>query len=121
MISDGLFREAGLPYEPVALMRMPPYAWAALFRVLWVFGFQANGESIQAFRERARSAANRLISLAHEHGSVLLAGHGMMNRYIARELLSAGWNGPGNTKMPNWGFTEYTWKSCMEILHERSL
>ena len=108
MISDGLFREAGLPYRSAAFIRMPPYVWAVLFRLLWSFGFKTNGESIHAFRKRAQSAAMFLISLASEHDSVLLVGHGLINSYIARELLSAGWLGPGKTEIRHWGFTEYT-------------
>jgi len=108
MRSDGLFREAGLPYGPMAFLKMPPFVWAVLFRILWAFGYKDNGESIQVFRERARNAAMLLISLAREHGSVLLVGHGLINRYIARDLLSAGWRGSGRTKIRHWGFTEYT-------------
>ncbi len=108
MISNGLFREAGLPYGSAVFIRMPPSVWAVLFRFLWSFGFKTNGESLQAFRERAQSAAMLLISLARKHDSVLLVGHGLVNSYIARELLSAGWHGPGRTKIRHWGFTEYT-------------
>ncbi len=108
MISDGLFREADLPYGWTTFIRMPPYIWAVLFRFLWPFGFNSSGESIHAFRNRTRTAAMRLISLAHEHGSVLFVGHGLINRCIARELLSAGWNGPRKTKIRHWGFTEYS-------------
>jgi broad specificity phosphatase PhoE len=108
MISDVLFREAGLPYGPVTFLKMPPSVWAVLFRFLWALGFKTNGESIHAFRKRAQSAAMFLISLASEHDSVLLVGHGLINSYIARELLSAGWYGPGKTRIRHWGFTEYT-------------
>ena len=108
MMSEGLFREAGLPYGSTAFIKMPPFVWAMLFRFLWSFGFKTKGESIHAFRKRARSAATLLISLAREHGSVLLVGHGLINRYIARELLSTGWNGSEKTKIRHWGFTEYT-------------
>jgi len=107
-ISDGMFREAGLPYGNATFLKMPTYVWAVMFRMVWAFGFKANGESVQAFRERTRNAANRLISLAHEHGSVLLVGHGLINGYIARELLSAGWRGPGKTMIRHWGHTAYT-------------
>lgn len=107
MISNELFREAGLPYCPMTFLRMPPYVWALLFRFLWSFGFKPKGESINAFRKRAQNAAMLLTSLAHEHGSVLFVGHGLINMYIARELLSAGWNGPVKTKLRHWGFTEY--------------
>ena len=107
-IANDLFREAGLPYSSAAFVKMPPSVWALVFRILWAFGFKANGESVHAFRKRAQSAAMVLIALAHKHDSVLLAGHGLINSYIARELLSAGWNGPWKTKMRHWGFTEYT-------------
>jgi broad specificity phosphatase PhoE len=108
MISDGLFREAGLPYGSAAFIRMPPSVWAVLFRFLWSFGFKTNGESIHVFRKRAQSAAMLLISLASEHDSVLLVGHGLLNSYIARELSSAGWQGPGRTTIRHWGFTVYS-------------
>jgi broad specificity phosphatase PhoE len=108
MISDGMFREAGLPYSTATFLKMPTYVWAVLFRMVWAFGFKANGESIHAFRKRAQRAAMLLISLAHQHGSALLVGHGLINGYIARELLSAGWRGPGKTNIRHWGHTAYT-------------
>jgi broad specificity phosphatase PhoE len=108
MIADGLFREAGLPYSSAAFVKMPPSVWALVFRILWAFGYKANGESVHTFKKRAQSAAMVLITLARKHDSVLLAGHGLINSYIARELLSAGWNGPRKTKVRHWGFTEYT-------------
>jgi len=108
IISDGMFREAGLPYSAVTFLKMPPYVWAVTFRVAWALGFKENGESIYTFRERIRNAADRLISLAHKHDSVLLVGHGLINRYLARELLSSGWQGPGKTKIRHWGHTTYT-------------
>ena len=42
----------------------------------------------------SRAAADRLIALAEEHGSVLLMGHKIMNALIARELRRRGWKGP---------------------------
>lgn len=108
MISDALFREAGLPYGSGGFIRMPPSVWALLFRCMWAFGFKAHGESLETFQRRARSAAEFLIALARERDAVLLVGHGLFNRYVARELRSAGWRGPGKTKIRHWGFTEYT-------------
>lgn len=108
MISDGLFREVGLPYGAAPVLKMPSFVWAVLFRFVWAFGFKNNGESVHAFGKRSQRAAMHLISLAREHDAVLLVGHGLINRYIARELLSAGWNGPRKTKIRHWGFTEYT-------------
>src|SRR3990172_9517644 len=54
MMSEGLFREAGLPYGSTAFIKMPPFVWAMLFRFLWSFGFKTKGESIHAFRKRAQ-------------------------------------------------------------------
>jgi broad specificity phosphatase PhoE len=108
MISSELFREAGLPYGPITFVKMPPKMWALFFRILWSFGYEKNGESISAFKERSRRAAERLILLAREHGSVLFVGHGLINAFIARELLSAGWKGPGRMVTPYWARAEYT-------------
>ncbi len=108
MISNELFREAGLPYGPITLLKMPPKIWAVFFRILWSVGYKKNGESIDTFKERSRRAADRLISLAREHGSVLFVGHGLINTFIARELLSAGWKGPGKMSTRYWACAEYT-------------
>ncbi len=108
IMSDGLFREAGLPYGPFGSIKMPPMVWAAFFRLRWFFGYNANGESIHAFRERSRRAAGRLIVLAKEHGNVLFVGHGLINGHIARELLAAGWKGPVRPRYRHWACTEYT-------------
>ncbi len=108
MISEGLLREAELPYASMGNVRMPPIVWAGLFRLLWFFGYHANSESIAAFKERGRRAAGFLISLAHEHDSVLFVGHGLINRSIARDLLAAGWNGPRWPRSRHWAGTEYT-------------
>lgn len=108
MISEELFREVGLPYGPVAFFRMPPEAWAVFFRVLWSFGYERNGESMAAFKERSGRAAERLISLARMHGSVLFVGHGLINGFIAKELLSSGWEGPRRPGTRYWAYAEYT-------------
>ncbi len=108
MISDELFREAGLPYGPITFLKMPPKMWALFFRILGSLGYEKNGESIAAFKERSRRASDRLISLAREHGSVVFVGHGLINAFIARELLSAGWKGPGRMITPYWARAEYT-------------
>ena len=115
LLSNGLFREAGLPFSPLTFPKMPTAAWAVLFRVFWSFGFSANGESVQAFQVRARNAAAELISHAKKSGSVLLVGHGLINRYIARELLAAGWRGPRRTKIRYWSFTGYTYADRQQV------
>ena len=56
---------------------------------------------------RARAAADELVALATEHRSVLLIGHGFMNRYIAGCLLESGWRGPGSINQGYWSFSSY--------------
>ncbi len=109
LISDEIFREADLPFGPLGNVRLPPMVWALIFRIKWAFGFNArNGESLSGFRERSSHAASRLIALAEEHGAVLFVGHGLINEYIARCLLAAGWKGPGRPRLHHWASTEYT-------------
>lgn len=89
---DPLFREAGMPYCEVPVLTMAPNQWAFLFRLLWFFGFSANSESLTMARMRAVEAVGKLEQAAEESGSVLLVGHGFMNRFIAKELIKRGWN-----------------------------
>lgn len=105
--SDAIFREMDLPYATWHLLRLPPAIWLALFRILWFFGFSPRCESYKAARNRAISGAQRLKDLATEHESVLLVGHGLINRFIAKELLSTGWHGPANPGKQYWGFSVY--------------
>ena len=50
MLSEGVFRDAGLPYGSAAFIRMPPYVWAVLFRLLYRGHLDKN---FSAFRIRA--------------------------------------------------------------------
>lgn len=105
-LSEGLFCEAELPYARWRFLRLPPNAWAGLFRVLWFLGYSNECEALGAARQRAKTAASRLASLSTK-GPVLLVGHGIMNRLIARELLSMGWSGPSSPSSAHWGCGVY--------------
>jgi broad specificity phosphatase PhoE len=107
-ISDPLFRELDLPHFAVPILRLTPYTWFLLFRVLWLLGLSANGESLKRAQRRAGAAAQRLEGLARRHGTVLFVGHGVLNRLIARELLATRWSGPGSTGTAHWDFDIYT-------------
>jgi broad specificity phosphatase PhoE len=91
-VVDGVFREADLPAGRWPAPLLPVQLWAACFRLRWLMGYHDGGESFAAARLRARDGAARLAALA-ESGSVLLMGHGLMNRLIARELAACGWQG----------------------------
>ena len=90
--TDTMFREAHLPSGRWPMPLLPAHAWAACFRIRWLLGFHGGGESFIMARERAALAAARLAALA-EGGSVLLMGHGLMNRLIGQRLLASGWRG----------------------------
>ena len=95
---DPELREAPLPESLGLTMRMPPGVWLVLARVVWWLRWCAIEEDVDATRQRADRVASRLCALAGEHGSVAVVGHGIFNRYVARQLVKRGWRGP--TFMP---------------------
>lgn len=105
-VVDALFCEAQLPYGRWRLPRLSPFTWAFIFRVLWRCGYSRNIDSAGAARLRANTAAQRLQSLAGE-GPVLLLGHGVMNRMIAKHLLADGWTRQQHNGSQYWSATVY--------------
>ncbi|MDV5139085.1 histidine phosphatase family protein [Chimaeribacter arupi] len=100
---EHLFREAELPQlHPVGL-RLSPFHWALLLRLLWLCGYSRQAESRIAANQWAQAAAARLISLAeHGDGPVLVMGHGIMNRLIARTLRQQRWRERKNAGRGYW-------------------
>jgi broad specificity phosphatase PhoE len=104
LLSDPMFREIAVPHFKTGSFAMSASAWGVLLRYMSVFGFSQNGESLSMAKKRAQVAASALIDIAHIHESVLLVGHGFINYFIARELLSRNWAGPSK---PGGGYWEY--------------
>jgi broad specificity phosphatase PhoE len=113
ILTDGVFCEAGLPHSHWALPRLPLHVWMAIFRIAWFCGYSSNSESLPAAVRRARRAAERLMELAAEHGSVFAMGHGIMTMLIAKQLLLMGWNGPKRPALQYWQFGVYRFPSAM--------
>lgn len=109
-VVDAVFCEAQLPFALWRFPRLSPFAWAAFFRLFWFFGYSQGSESIQVAKTRAKTAARKLISLS-ENGSVLLVGHGIMNRLIAKELIALGWAGPAKQQSKYWGTSVYRFQT----------
>lgn len=110
---DPIFREMELPYLPYTNWpspKLPPLVWVAFFRALWFCGYSSNSESFFDARDRAISCANKLVELAKNHDSVLFVGHGFLNHFIAKELLSLGWQGPSNPGKKYWNYAIYELK-----------
>jgi broad specificity phosphatase PhoE len=108
-LSDPIFREIATPHFNKGSFAMPVSAWVVLLRCLSIVGFRRNGESLSMARQRAKIAASLLIDTAKNYKSVLLVGHGFINYFIAKELLSRGWTGPLKPGSSYWQYGEYTY------------
>lgn len=110
---DHIFVEADLPCFSIPMIKLSPIIWTILFRILWMLGFSKNIESSKAFKSRAKIASKLLIELAEKYGSVILIGHGMINRQLGKELLNSDWKSvkelDGNNTSSNkyWGYREF--------------
>lgn len=114
ILTDEVFREAGLPYSLWRAPQLPAPIWAATFRLAWFRGFSAHAESHAQAKLRARIAAQKLITLARESESVFLVGHGIMNALIAAELKSLGLHGPARPQTKYWQFSSYRLKGTVK-------
>lgn len=106
--TDSLFREADLPHFDHGRLKLPANGWVTLLRLLSLFGYAKNGESLRDTRRRAADAAHQLIELATAHQSVLLIGHGFINIFIAKVLLAEKWQGPSRPGSDYWARSVYT-------------
>lgn len=104
---ENIFREVDLPHTHWIFPMLPPLTWSAVFRVAWFFGFSTDVESLPQAKVRACRAADRLVELAQENGSVFHVGHGIMTMLIARQLLRLGWSGPKCPINRYWRFSVY--------------
>ncbi|WP_348959344.1 histidine phosphatase family protein [Enterobacter cloacae complex sp. Mu1197] len=106
---DEVFREAELPVFRIPGLRLSPFYWAALFRVLWLCGLSGESECVSVAKERAVKAAEILVNVAKDSdGPVLLMGHGMINRFIAKELIASGWKEQTSPVTGYWGAGVYS-------------
>ncbi len=108
---DEIFCEAELPKIQLPIFKLTPHVWSMIFRVFWFAGISYKAESIEEFKLRVSLAAKKLIQLAQNHDSVLLIGHGIINRFLAKELIAKGWLGeeaPNGNKYWGYKYWEYT-------------
>lgn len=103
-IVDDVFREAELPIFLIPAIKLSPFSWIVFFRLIWLCGMSKETESFFMAKKRARQAADILINHARENdGPVLMMGHGIMNRLIAKELTSLGWKEQTRAGKGYWG------------------
>jgi len=106
-VQEPLFCETAIPHFSSGSVLLPVGVWVVVLRILWLFGFSRNGESLFNARKRARHAAKRLSKLAEEHQNIVLVGHGFINYFIAKELKKNGWLGPSKPGKGYWGYGIY--------------
>jgi len=104
---DAAFRELEMPYARWTFPKLPPTGWSFLFRGLWLCGYSPHAESLAHARARAQTCAETLVRLAHECGSVLCVGHGLLNWQMAKHLLTLGWRGPKRIRQSYWDYGVY--------------
>ncbi len=107
-----LFRELDTPHANWHFPRLRPETWAVFFRLMWMAGHAAGVESVGEARARARRCAERLATLASEHGSVLFVGHGALIWLIDRQLRRLGWQGPTRAPRGYWEYGVYRWREA---------
>jgi broad specificity phosphatase PhoE len=108
--SEPLYREVALPHFKSGEISMSLDSWGILLRVISIFGFSRNGESLAMAKGRAKQATLNLVNIAKDEKSVLLVGHGFINYFIAKELLNQKWAGPAK---PGDGYWDYgTYRYC---------
>lgn len=107
-LTDGLFTETNIPHFDKNFYKLPVTVWLILLRVMWLFGFEKNGESFAQAKKRSKQAAEKLIMLAQENEKVIVVGHGLINRLIANQLQKNGWQASGKTGKKYWEFGKYT-------------
>jgi broad specificity phosphatase PhoE len=103
---DHLFSEVEIPLLPVGQLQLPTTLWLTLLRLLWFCGYAGESESLSLARQRASLAADKLITLS-QRGTVLLLGHGIMNKMIARELRKRGWQAEKHASSRHWSSAIY--------------
>lgn len=86
--------------------RLPIKFWTVTARVKWMLSGKQEGiESFSEARKRARKAAKQLDKASEENPKVLLTAHGMVNRYIKRNLKRLGWTVVEDTGSDYFGTT----------------
>ena len=107
MLSSSLFNEAGLPIVRWKHLKLTPKVWAVLFRVMWLLGYSYGSESYKQSKVRADKSVKMLEKFAGEYEAVLLVGHGVYNKILAKKLKANGWQGPGNPDVKHLGVSVY--------------
>ena len=106
-ISSDLFDETEIPHYDNSYFKLPVGIWLIYYRLIWLLGFNNNGESYSLAKKRAIKAVEKLIALAEENENLIIIGHGLMNRLIAKQLITEGWRGAVSPGKKYWEYGKY--------------
>jgi len=109
--TNDIFNEAELPFSNWNLLKLNPKVWLILFRILWLFGYSQNCESYKKTKQRANKATEKLINLSNQNKTIILIGHGIMNKLIQKELILQQWNETKKMKNNNWDYGVFELKT----------
>ena len=109
-MQDAIFNELAMPSVDWKGIRLSPQGWLVLFRIASLFGYRGGGESFFDAKARAVQAVDTLVDSSVERKSTMLLGHGLMNRFIARELKKRGWRETKALGKANWSYGIYELK-----------
>jgi len=113
LISDGIdeshaiYREIDFPSIRLPTPKLRASTWVVIFRIVWLLGYSRHCESFRSVKKRAAFAADRLQQAAQQHESVILVGHGLFNRFIAKVLTQRGWHGPKSLGNRYWDYSVF--------------
>jgi len=100
--TNDIFNEAQIPFANWKILKLNPKIWLVAFRLLWLFGYSKNSESFQETKQRAKSATEKLIELSRNNETIILIGHGIMNKLIQKELIKHQWIESKKLENKNW-------------------
>ncbi len=98
---DKIFTEIEFLYTNKKIMKLSLFTWAFLFRLAWIIGFSGGSKSYKENKIEALKASKILITLARKKNCVMLVGHGLKNRLIAKALKKEGWIESKKMRMNN--------------------
>ena len=102
------YRECEMPVTDGSRVKLPVGIWMAAMRGLQLTGIHPNAESASSFRLRTRQSAAQLNALAGLHRSVMLVGHGLLNRSLHKQLIKLGWKVEnGKHSDDHWSYRSY--------------
>ncbi|MBF9002700.1 histidine phosphatase family protein [Vibrio nitrifigilis] len=66
--------------------------WLILSRICWFLGISGKSESFKVGRRRILSAVDLLVEQTYKNSHITVFGHGLTNRFVAKELKRRGWH-----------------------------